>query len=152
MVIRIEGVAAQDIARTVRTYVRPGRDWREVALMSECEHGCKLHARIDAEGRTEYALIHYSSYGCAIGRTADAVVPVEVVPIAVRVPLPNPAQRTLMAGAEKRLASHIAAHGITADTLTITRRWERLLAAVDDLPTVDDLMDVVEASRMPVSA
>jgi hypothetical protein len=78
--IRITGAPAADIARHVRTYVRPGFNWQEVQAMDECRHGCKLHVR-KRGAVTQYALLHNGAYGCQQGRSeATHVVPVSIAP------------------------------------------------------------------------
>jgi hypothetical protein len=78
--IVISGHAAWDIDRHVTVYVKPYRSWQEVQGMDECKHGCKLHVRQRGAIR-QYALIHYSGYGCALGRDeATRTVPVSIRP------------------------------------------------------------------------
>lgn len=80
--IIITGSVAHELDRHVRTYVlrHAGTWWTEVQVMRECDHGCKLHVRRRGAVR-QYALIHYTGYGCALGRDeATRIVPVSVRP------------------------------------------------------------------------
>ena len=77
--LRITGREAADIASHARHVVRT-HFWTEIQGMRECNHGCKLHAR-KRGAVMQYALIHYSGYGCQLGRDeATAYVSVSIAP------------------------------------------------------------------------
>lgn len=75
----ISGAEARDLIAWVVTYAAPSSSWSEVRVMHECNHGCKLYVRENADRELVFQLTHSTLYGCPLGVDRDArSVPVKV--------------------------------------------------------------------------